>query len=55
VAYKALGVYIDNEKNFTWYKEEWQTIHEDTERVIKNCRRRMTDNSRRYRKGNQKS
>jgi hypothetical protein len=30
-------------------------VHEDTERVITNHRRRMTDNSQRYRKGNQKS
>jgi pyrimidine nucleoside transport protein len=43
VAYEALSVYIDNEKNFTWYKGLAENgIHEDTERVIKNRRRRMT-------------
>jgi hypothetical protein len=36
-------------------EEEWQIIQEDTERVIKNRRRRMTDNSRRYQKSNHKS
>jgi ABC-type multidrug transport system fused ATPase/permease subunit len=47
--------YEHTERVIKIIEEEWQTIHEDTERVIKNRRRRMTDNSRRYRKSNQKS